>query len=357
MPRSPAFGPATALVAALISASLAPAVPLSAVPAAPAQTRQPAGDPPARPPLDAWLAELRAEAARGGISAATLDAALQGLDILPVVIDRDRAQAEVTLTVDQYLRRRLTPRFVRTARTTLRTHRTVLRKVESRYGVAPPVVTAIWGLESNFGRFAGVRPTIPALVTLAYDGRRAELFRAELLAALTILERGDVSPDRLRGSWAGALGQPQFMPTTYLRDAVDFDGDGRRDIWASVPDVLGSIANYLRARGWTAGERWGREVRVSEQAAARIAAAVPLRRAAGCSALRVMTEPRPVRAWSALGVRLKAGGPLPASDLGASLLRLDGRTFLVYRNYEALLGYNCAHAYALSVAMLADRIG
>ncbi len=340
------------LCAVAVAMLLAAALGMAAQDARPA-----AADPPPKPPFDAWLADLRAEAAGRGVSPSTLEAAFAGVELLPVVVERDRTQAELTLTVDQYLRRRLTPRFVRTAQTALRSRRALLRRVEDRFGVPGQVVASIWGLESNFGRFSGIRPTIPALATLAYDGRRVELFRAELLAALVILEQGDVSPDRLRGSWAGALGQPQFMPSTFLRHAVDFDGDGRRDIWSSEPDVLGSIANYLQARGWTPGERWGREVRVSEKTAARIAAAVPLRRDGGCSALRTMTEPRPLPAWGALGVRLKAGSPLPASQIAASLVRVDNRAFLVYGNYEALLGYNCAHAYAISVGMLSDQIG
>lgn len=303
-----------------------------------------------------WLAGFREEALARGIGAKTVDAALADVSPLPVVVERDRTQAELTLNLDLYLRRRLTPAVVRSARTMAHTHRALLRRVESTYGVPGSVVTAVWGLESNFGRFTGTRPTIPALATLAHDGRRVALFREELFAALTILDRGDVPLDRLRGSWAGAMGQPQFMPSTYLSDAVDFDGDGRRDIWTSTADVFGSIANYLAKRGWTAGQRWGREVAVTERAAARVAAAVPLRMSGACRAIRDMTEARPLTEWARLGVRLPNGRPLPASTIAASLARVDRRTFLVYVNYEALLAYNCANTYALSVALLADRI-
>ncbi|MDO8835320.1 MAG: lytic murein transglycosylase [Vicinamibacterales bacterium] len=317
--------------------------------------RPQASAPPAEP-FREWLAGVREEALARGISARTIDAALTDVAPLPVVVERDRTQAELTLNLDLYLRRRLPPSVVRSARTMARTHREVLRRVEAAYGVPPSVVTAIWGLESNFGRFTGVRPTIPALATLAHDGRRVTLFREELLAALTIVDRGDVPLSRLKGSWAGAMGQPQFMPSTYLSDAVDFDGDGRRDIWASTADVFGSIANYLHRRGWVAGQRWGREVAVSERAAARVAGAVPLRMSGACRAVRDMTEARPLTEWARLGVTLPKGHALPASAITASLARVDRRTFLVYGNYEALLAYNCAHTYALSVAMLADRI-
>jgi membrane-bound lytic murein transglycosylase B len=306
--------------------------------------------------FDIWLTALRAEALAHGITQQTVDEALGAIEPIPVVVQRDRTQAELTLTLDQYLRRRLTATFVRTARAAFNTHRPLLRQVETQFGVPANVVVAIWGLESNFGRFTGSRPVVAALVTLAFDGRRAALFRKELLAALTILDRREVDAAMLKGSWAGAMGQPQFMPSSYLEDAVDFDGDGRRDIWRSTPDVLASIAKYVATRGWKAGERWGREVVVRDRIADRVAAAVPLRLTGPCQAVRDMTEPRPLHTWDALGVRLKTGGSLPTGDVAASLVRVDRHTYLVYANYEALLAYNCAHTYALSVALLADRI-
>jgi membrane-bound lytic murein transglycosylase B len=212
-------------------------------------------------------------------------------------------------------------------------------------------------MESNFGRFQGVRPTVPALATLAYDGRRQAFFRDELFAALRILDSGDAEVGALKGSWAGAMGQVQFMPSSYLRWAVDADGDGRRDIWTSFPDIFASIANYLKEHGWTKDQRWGREVHMGDKVAARAAAAVPLRLAGACQAMREMSEARPLSDWRALGVTQKSGALLPASDVSASLVRVGSRRFLVYANYESLLGYNCAHTYALSVAFLSDRIG
>jgi len=307
--------------------------------------------------FEEWLAALRAEALARGVSQRTVDAALGSVERLPVVVERDRTQAELTLTLDQYLQRRVPARAVRTARDMARKHRADLQRAAAQYGVPRQVIVAIWGLESNFGRFQGVRPTVATLATLAYDGRRQTLFRDELFAALRILDSGDVAPDALKGSWAGAMGQSQFMPSSYLKWAVDGDGDGRRDIWTSLPDVFASIASYLKEHGWARDQRWGREVRITDQTAARVAAAVPMRLTGACQAAHDMTEARPLSEWRALGVTQRSGARLPSSDLPASLVRVDTRTFLVYGNYEALLTYNCAHRYALSIGILADRIG
>lgn len=317
------------------------------------QAQQPAD----QPPFEEWLAALRAEALARDISRRTIEQALGSVERLPVVVERDRTQAERVMTLDTYLKRRLTPRLVRDARTVARQQKTLLRKASMAYGVPGSVMVAIWGLESNFGRFTGTRPVIAALATLAYDARRATYFREEIFAALRILDSGDVPVSAMVGSWAGAMGQAQFMPSSYLEWAVDFDGDRRRDIWASRPDVLASIGNYLRAHGWIEGQRWGREVKIPAASAARVGTSVPLRMTGGCTAVRELTEPRTLREWAALGVRLKNGSALPAGDMPASLARVDTHAFLVYANYEALLAYNCAHTYALSVAMLSDRIG
>jgi membrane-bound lytic murein transglycosylase B len=309
-------------------------------------------DPP--PPFDEWMGALKDEALSRGISQATIDRALAGVAPVPQVLERDRAQAEFTLDLDAYLKRRLTPATVRMARQMYQRHRALLGRVSERYGVDPRVLVSVWGLESNFGRFAGVRPTIPTLVTLAYDPRRAALFRRELFAALEILDRGDIEFERLQGSWAGAMGQPQFLPSSYLRFAQDFDGDGRRDIWTSLPDVFASVAYYLQNHGWTPGYTWGREVR----APAALQKGLPdlPRREEGCRAARQLTPPRPLAEWRRMGLVNAAGGPLPTVEIDASLLQAGSRTYLVYRNYEAILGYNCAHTYALSVVLLAGQI-
>jgi membrane-bound lytic murein transglycosylase B len=259
------------------------------------------------------------------------------------------------MTVDEYVRRRLTPRFVRTANDRAAAERGTLRKVGDKYGVQPRFLVAVWGMESNYGRFSGVRPVVQALATLAWEGRRGAFFTEELMDALRIVDRGDIALPVMQGSWAGAMGQTQFMPSSYLKHAQDFDGDGNRDIWRSTPDVLASIANYLKAHGWKEDETWGREVRVPAGKADAIVEKVGLR-TAGCRAERELTARQPLKAWRALGLRAADGRPLPTVDRDASLLRAGTRAYLVYGNYEALLAYNCAHAYALAVGQLADRI-
>ncbi|MGE3844285.1 MAG: lytic transglycosylase domain-containing protein [Vicinamibacterales bacterium] len=306
-----------------------------------------------RPDFATWLAAVREEAIARGIREDVVARAFKGLEPLPVVVERDQAQPEFTLTIDQYLARRLTPALVRRARQQFRSHATVLERAQARFGVDAATIVSIWALESNFGRFSGIRPTVATLATLAYDPRRSTLFREELFHALQIVDRGDVTLERLRGSWAGAMGQPQFMPSSFQRYAIDFDGDSRKDIWTSTSDVIGSIANYLKGQGWVEGQRWGRRVRLPD--IARVAElAVP--RSAGCRAVRGLSEPRPLDEWRRAGVTLANGAMLPTSSQLASLLEVDSQSYLVYLNYEAILGYNCAHAYALSVAQLADRI-
>jgi membrane-bound lytic murein transglycosylase B len=318
------------------------------IPAAPSPT-------PTSPPSFAeWLIEVRTEALARGIRQDVVDSALTDLTPVSQILERDRTQAEFSLDLTAYLKRRLTRSTLRTARDMYKEHAALLKSVGAKYGVPARVITAVWGLESNFGRFAGVRPTIPALATLAYDPRRAPMFRNELFSALEIVNRGDIELERLRGSWAGALGQPQFMPSTYLKFSQDFDGDGRRDIWGSLADVFASIAFYLREHGWTDGTTWGREVRVPK-ASRKAIASIP-RRDSGCRAERALTKPLPLKEWRKRGVRTLSGAPLPATALDASVVTDGVRYFLVYRNYEALLAYNCATSYAISIGMLSDRL-
>jgi peptidoglycan lytic transglycosylase B len=337
-------------------ARVAAVVLLAAASAASAQEPPIAPVAPLPPPFAEWLAEVRAEALAKGIRPEIVDQAFAGVEQPdPTILERDRTQAEFTLDLGAYLKRRLTVKVVRTAREMYAGHREILERVGKQYDVSPRILVAVWGLESNFGRFSGVRPTIPALLTLAYDPRRSPMFRRELFDALEILNRGDIELDRLKGSWAGALGQPQFMPSSYLEYAQDVDGDGRRDIWSSPADVFGSVAYYLQKHGWTAGNAWGREVKLPAGAAGAAVRRTPTRET-GCRAERTMSDPRPLSAWRKLGLRTVAGGPLPAGDVPASLVPAGARAFLVYANYEAILGYNCAHSYALTVGLLADRI-
>lgn len=323
-------------------------------PGARAQSPPPVAPIATPPPFDEWLTALKAEAVERGIGPELVERAFTGIEPVDQILERDRTQAEFALDLEAYLKRRLTPQTVRMAQQMHTRHRYVLRRVETTYGVSSKIVVSVWGLESNFGRFAGVRPTIPALVTLAYDPRRGAMFREELFSALQIVSRGDIPLERMKGSWAGALGQPQFMPSSYLGYAQDFDGDGLKDIWSSHADVFASIAFYLQQHGWKGGEAWGREVRVPSLL--KEATLTIPRRDAGCRARRLMTEPRPLTEWRSMGLRTTANAALPRSDMPASMALAGRRTFLLYGNYEALLGYNCAHSYALSVGLLADRL-
>jgi membrane-bound lytic murein transglycosylase B len=344
----------TVVVTAAIMTGSSPAGIFQGTVSARAQELTPPVAAAALPAFDVWLSDLRAEALSRGIKQEIVEAAFADVQLVAQILERDRTQAEFALNLTGYLKRRLTRPTIRTAQQMHTKHRALLEKVGKKYGVQPRIITAVWGLESNFGRFAGVRPTIPALTTLAYDPRRATLFRNELFSALEILNRGDIELARLRGSWAGALGQPQFMPSTYLKFSQDFDGDGQRDIWTSLPDVFASVAFYLSEHGWTTATTWGREVKVSKAAAGAVAK-VP-RRETGCRAERALTEPRTLKQWRSLGLRTTTGAPIPTGTLAASLVTDGSRYFLVYKNYEALLAYNCATSYAISIGMLADRL-
>jgi peptidoglycan lytic transglycosylase B len=325
----------------------------------PVRTQNPVSAvPEVRPSFRDWLADVRTEALSRGVRPEIVDLALTNVtEPLPVVIERDRAQAEAVLPLETYIARQLSPTRVRTGRQMYTKHRPLVDRVAAQYQIPPHTIVSIWGAESNFGRFSGVRATIDALATLAWDPRRSTLFRGELFQALEILNRGDIGIGDMRGSWAGAMGQPQFMPSSYLKYAEDFDGDGRRDIWRSQGDIFASIANYLKGYGWTPGQLWGREVTVPKAAAGRIAADVA--RSAGigrCLASRDMTVRLPLSEWRAMGIQATNGRALPDSDQPAALVSGKTRHFLVYSNYDVLLAYNCAHAYALSVALFADQL-
>lgn len=338
------------------------AVLLALVVTAPAPLRSqdpPQPQPPAqtRPSFSEWLAGVRSEALARGVRQDVLDSALATVkEPEPTVIERDRAQAETVFSLEKYLTRQLRPAVIKNGREKFAANKMLLEEIGAKYGIPPRLIVGIWGMESNFGKFSGVRPTIAALATLAYDPRRPTLFRGELLDALDILNRGDIDVDHMRGSWAGAMGQPQFLPSSYLKWAEDFDGDGRRDIWASQADVFASIANYLKAHGWKTGDAWGREVLVSKEVARKIASDVP-RRNGSCQARRDMTAALPLSEWRMLGVKQLNGRPLPNDDTMAWLVSGSSRHFLAYDNYDALLEYNCSHAYAIAVALLGDRVG
>ncbi|WP_159996418.1 lytic transglycosylase domain-containing protein [Roseomonas sp. 18066] len=299
--------------------------------------------------FDAFLAELGAEAAAAGIPDALLRRALSGLKPSPRVLELDRRQAEFTLSWDQYRQGRINQARIDRGRQAFADNRALLDSLAARFPVSPRIVVAIWGLETSYGGFTGNFSTIEALATLAWDGRRSAFFRAELMAALRILAGGHVAPERMRGSHAGAMGQPQFMPTSFERWAVDADGDGRRDIWDSRADALGSIANYMAQNGWQDRDgpeagRWGREVLLPESFDAGLAG---------------RATRRPLRDWAQAGVTATDGGALPALELEASILLPGGpggQAFVVYPNFHAIRRYNPSDFYALVIGLLSDRV-
>jgi membrane-bound lytic murein transglycosylase B len=312
---------------------------------------------PTRPSFADFLAGVRTDALARGIREEIVNAALADIaEPLPVVIERDRSQAETVFSLEKYIARILTARMIGDGRAKLAAHKPLLNEIGEVYGVDPKIIVAIWGMETHYGGFTGTRPIVAALATLAWDARRPTLFRGELFNALEILNRDEIELQRLKGSWAGAMGQVQFMPSSYLEFAEDYDGDGRRDIWSTPADIFASIANYLLGHGWTAGQPWGREVRVLAAAARTITNQIA-RRTGGCQATRDMTIALPARRWNALGVRTAAGGALPSTLPETFLVSGTTRHFLVTRNYDALLDYNCSRSYALSVGLLADRLG
>ena len=303
-----------------------------------------------------WLRDFVAEARSRGFSDELVAQTLSGLEPLPRVIESDRNQAELNPGFARYLSSRLTPTMIRNGRLMASRNATLLGRIEKTYGVPRRILLAIWGIETRYGRATGRTPVFQALATLSWEGRRGDFFRTELFNALMMVDRGYIDARTMPGSWAGAMGQTQFMPSSYLEYAVDFDKDGHRDIWKSTPDALASIANYLKGYGWSGNLTWGREVRVPDAALATITETIP-KRPDGCYAVRNMTERVPLDRWRELGVTNADGTPLPKADASAGLVDVGDRKFLVYPNYDAILGYNCAHYYALSVALLGDRIG
>ena len=294
--------------------------------------------------FQAFLAGLRGDARKAGISPATFDRAFAGVAPNQKVLERDRHQPEFTMTWARYRALVITDQRIVNGRDAVARERALLHRVEERFGVGPGVVTGIWGLESSFGTQTGDFRVIEALATLAWDGRRAAFFRGELIAALKILDHGDVAPAKMTGSYAGAMGQPQFMPSSYLRYAVDFDGHGRRDIWTNRADVLGSIANYLAKSGWRSGEGWGQQV------------ALPPNfdfSAVGRDAMRPLGE------WVRAGVRPAENVWRAGSDTPSAIVAPDGEggeVFVVHANFKAIRRYNPSDFYAIAVGLIGDRV-
>ena len=310
-------------------------------------------------PFEDWLAIVIAEAREQGIREDIIQQALVPVTPIPQVISNDRSQAEFTETFEQYLEKRVTQWRIDTGRARLAQHRDLLERVGAQYGVEPRFIVAFWGIETNYGNFTGGTDVIRALVTLAYDPRRADYFRRELFSALQILNEGHIAHADMKGSWAGAMGQSQFMPSSFVQYAQDFDGDGRRDIWTTPADVFASIAQYLKAADWRDDQTWGREVQLPADYQARASEWQQPPAQHSCSVVRHHTQMLPLAQWQEIGVRRIDGSDLPGNDFLASIIQPDGpegRAFLTYQNFRAILRYNCANNYALSIGHLADRL-
>ncbi|GEO82056.1 lytic murein transglycosylase [Pararhodospirillum oryzae] len=307
-----------------------------------------AGEPPGEPEAQAfstWLEGMKAEALAAGIRPATVNGPLASARFLPRTVALDGRQPEFNRPFGDYLRNTAPESRAQRGRALLGTHAALLGRLEDRYGVPASVLVALWGVETNFGDIIGSTPILDTLATLAFEGRRGSFFRAQLLDALRLIDEDGIDPGSLIGSWAGAMGQMQFMPTTFRAQAVDGDGDGRLDPWRSIPDALASGAHYLAALGWKTHEPWGREV------------SVPPGFDLALSGQELI---RPVAEWSALGLRTAQGAPLPEDPNAAGALILPsgarGPAFLVYDNFRILLKWNRSLYYALAAGILSDRI-
>ncbi|MEO1153336.1 MAG: lytic murein transglycosylase [Pseudomonadota bacterium] len=294
--------------------------------------------------FERWISGFRGRAISQGIRPQVFDASFQGVRYNADVIQRDRNQAEFTKQIWEYLDSAVSETRIRNGKAALRDNRRVLEQIEATYGVEAEVVTAVWGLESAYGEYKGTTPIIGALATLAFDGRRGRFFEEQLVAALRIIQSGDVSPRGMTGSWAGAMGHTQFIPTSYLAYAVDFRGDGKRDIWSEDPtDALASTAAYLARFGWTKGQPWGVEVQLPRGFDFSQAGA------------RVKKSPQ---TWAQLGVRDMAGRPVPNHGEASILLPAGARgaAFMIFNNFHVIERYNAADAYVIGVGHLSDRI-
>jgi membrane-bound lytic murein transglycosylase B len=298
----------------------------------------------ARPSFQIWLAAFKQQAAEAGISKATLDITLTGLEPNTQVLELDQRQPEFVQTFWNYLDARVTEKRIETGKAMLNQNAALFDSAEQRYGIPTRFLAAFWGIETNYGSYMGKTAIIPALATLAYDDRRADFFRAQLLDALRIVDAGNIPADDLLGSWAGAFGHMQFIPSTFLRYAVDGDGDGHINTLASLADAIDSAANYLRQAGWQVGQNWGQEVRLPKNfdwSQARLG------------------HHKPIKDWVALGVTQLDGSPLPNQDQSAAILLPQGYAgpaFLVRHNFNVILRWNRSVNYALAVSQLADRL-
>lgn len=294
--------------------------------------------------FEEWLEDLRTEAISQGISNETLDAAFSTVETpIARVLELDRSQPEFVQTFTGYMRNRMSQARIERGQALLEEHRDLFQRIQQEYGVQPHYLVSFWALESNFGDFTGGFSVINALATLAYDPRRQDMFRGEILTALRIIEEGHISAERMTGSWAGAMGQCQFMPSTFYKYAKDGDGDGRIDIWNSVPDVFASAANFLSQSGWRGDERWGREIILPDGFDFTLT---------GTGVRKSVTD------WNRLGITRVNGSPLGNAELEGSIILpagSNGPAFLAYNNFRTTMVWNRSTYYAISVGHLADR--
>ncbi len=291
-----------------------------------------------------WLTGFRVEARNAGISDATIQATLMNIQPLPKVIELDKKQPEKKITFAQYKKNVVNQQRIDKGRQLIAAHRAELDWVEKTYGVAPQYVVALWGIETNFGTNTGGFKVIDSLATLAWEGRRAAFFKSELLKALKIIDEGHITAANMKGSWAGAMGQNQFMPSSFFNFAVDANKDGRTDIWNTRLDVFGSTANYLSKSGWTHGQRWGRRVKVPKSFPADMVGPKII---------------KPISYWKSIGVTDLNGGALPSENMTASIVAPDGlggETYIVYGNYQTIMSWNRSTYFATSVGLLADAL-
>lgn len=308
----------------------------------------------------AWLEAFRLRARSAGISDEIIDQAFAGLEPNPRVIELDRRQPEFTITFQKYLNGRVTQQRVNRGKAQIRKHRRDLDRAADRFGVQGRFIAAIWGIETNFGGYTGNMSVIRSLATLAHDPRRSTFFSNELLNALKILDQGHITVDQMLGSWAGAMGQGQFMPSSFLTYARDLDGDGKANIWTDEGDAFASIANYLKSFKWDDRYTWGRAVSLPDDFDSKRDKVERTTKLKGCQrALKTHSRELSLADWNALGVRRLNGQPLPQVELTATLVEPAGKggpAYLTYGNFRSVLRYNCSNYYAIAVGTLADRL-
>ena len=291
-----------------------------------------------------WVKGFKQKAMYQGVSKATLDAAFANSQFLPRVIELDRKQPESKMTFAQYKERIVSATRINQGRTMFRKHKALLTEIGSAYGVQPQYIVALWGIETNYGSNTGGFDVIDSLATLSFEGRRQEFFGKELMNALKIIDAGHISAASMKGSWAGAMGQSQFMPSSFLAYAQDYDKDGKKDIWGTQADVFASAANYLSKSGWKGDELWGRLVSTPPSFN---------------ESMIDRKNKKPLSTWSRMGVRLPNGGPLPVADMKAGLVApdgLNGPKYLTYANYDVIMKWNRSTYFATSVGLLANAI-